>query len=56
VYLKSGRIEGFEGYSHFNSLKDFNTHVEVWLAVGSKKFSKEELVGCKPQCYVLGNG
>jgi hypothetical protein len=54
--LKSGRIEGFEGYSHFNSLKDLYTHVEVWLAVKIKKFSKEALVGCKPHRYVLGNG
>ena len=45
--LKSGRIEGFEGYSQFNSVKEFNTHVEMWLAVKKQEFSKGELVGLK---------
>jgi hypothetical protein len=47
VNLKSGRIEGFEGYSQFNSVKEFNTHVEIWLAVKKHEFSKGELVGLK---------
>jgi N-acetylglutamate synthase-like GNAT family acetyltransferase len=47
VNLKSGRIEGFEGYSQFNSVKEFNTHVEMWLAVKKQEFSKGELVGLK---------
>jgi N-acetylglutamate synthase-like GNAT family acetyltransferase len=45
--LKSGRIEGFEGYSQFKSVKEFNTHVEMWLAVKKQEFSKGELVGLK---------
>jgi N-acetylglutamate synthase-like GNAT family acetyltransferase len=45
--LKSGRIEGFEGYSQFESVKEFNTHVEMWLAVKKQEFSKGELVGLK---------
>jgi N-acetylglutamate synthase-like GNAT family acetyltransferase len=47
VNLKSGRIEGFERYSQFESLKEFNTHVEMWLAVKKQEFSKGELVGLK---------
>ncbi|MEH7111581.1 hypothetical protein V7124_04255 [Neobacillus niacini] len=43
--LKSGSIEGFEGYSQFKSVKEFNTHVEMWLAVKKQAFSKGELVG-----------
>jgi hypothetical protein len=45
--LKSGRIEGFEGYSQFKSVKEFNTHIEMWLAVKKHEFSKGELVGLK---------
>ena len=45
--LKSGRIEGFEQYSQFTSLKEFNTHVEMWLAVKKGDFPKGELVALK---------
>jgi N-acetylglutamate synthase-like GNAT family acetyltransferase len=45
--LKSGRIEGFEVYSQFKSVKEFNTHIEMWLAVKKDEFSKGELVGLK---------
>ncbi|WP_238579177.1 hypothetical protein [Neobacillus niacini] len=45
--LKSGRIEGFEVYSQFKSVKEFNTHIEMWLAVKKHEFSKGELVGFK---------
>src|SRR3954466_12541443 len=45
--LKSGRIEEFERYSQFKSVKEFNTHVEMWLAVKKLEFSKGELVGLK---------
>jgi hypothetical protein len=45
--LKSGRIEGFEGYSQFKNVKEFNTHIEMWLAVKKHEFSKGELVGLK---------
>ncbi|MFS0777716.1 hypothetical protein ABC255_17165 [Neobacillus sp. 3P2-tot-E-2] len=45
--LKSGRIQGFEEYSQFKSVKEFNTHIEMWLAVKKDEFSKGELVGLK---------
>ena len=45
--LKSGSIEGFEQYSQFKSVKEFNTHIEMWLAVKKQAFSKGELVGLK---------
>jgi N-acetylglutamate synthase-like GNAT family acetyltransferase len=45
--LKSGRIEGFEQYSQFTSVKEFNTHMEMWLAVKKEDFSKGELVALK---------
>ncbi|WML46697.1 hypothetical protein RCG23_13675 [Neobacillus sp. PS3-34] len=45
--LKSGKIEGFEQYSQFTSLKEFNSHMEMWLVEYKKKFSKGELVGLK---------
>lgn len=45
--LKNGGIEQFEQYSQFSSLKDFNTHMEMWLAVHRDDFSKGELVGLK---------
>lgn len=45
--IKSGVIEGFEGYSQFGSLEEFNRHLEMWLAVHKYDFSKGELVGLK---------
>ncbi|WML48982.1 hypothetical protein RCG23_02385 [Neobacillus sp. PS3-34] len=45
--LKSGNIEGFETYSQFSSLKEFNSHLEMWLALHKHDFSKGELVGLK---------
>jgi N-acetylglutamate synthase-like GNAT family acetyltransferase len=45
--LKSGRIERFEGYSQFKNVKEFNTHIEMWLAVKKDEFSKGELLGLK---------
>ncbi|MBI0579148.1 hypothetical protein IEC97_17395 [Neobacillus cucumis] len=47
MQIKSGKIEGFEQYSQFSSLKEFNTHLEMWLAIHKKDFSKGELVGLK---------
>jgi hypothetical protein len=44
---KSGRIEQFESFSLFTSLKQFNTHLEMWLATCKLEFSKGELVGLK---------
>ncbi|MEH7110424.1 hypothetical protein [Bacillus sp. JJ1764] len=45
--LKSGMIQGFEQFSQFHSLKEFNTHLEMWLSDYKKEFSKGELVGLK---------
>ncbi|WP_053360948.1 hypothetical protein [Bacillus sp. FJAT-27251] len=45
--LKSGSIDKFEQFSQFASLKEFNTHMEMWLAVHKHEFSKGELVGLK---------
>ena len=45
--LKSGNIAGFEEYSQFSSLKEFNTHFEKWLSIHKGDFSKGELVGLK---------
>lgn len=47
MQIKSGKIEGFEQYSQFSSLKEFNTHMEMWLAIHKRDFSKGELVGLK---------
>ncbi|WP_458411763.1 hypothetical protein ACNQFZ_12970 [Schinkia sp. CFF1] len=45
--IKSGNIDGFKQYSQFSSLKEFNTHMEMWLLEHKHEFSKAELVGLK---------
>lgn len=45
--LKSGKIEGFEQFSLFQSLKEFNHHMEMWMLEYKDEFSKGELVGLK---------
>ncbi|MBM7654451.1 hypothetical protein [Neobacillus cucumis] len=45
--LKSGHIEGFEPFSQFCSLKEFNTHLEMWMLEHKHDFSKGELIGLK---------
>ncbi|ULT59586.1 hypothetical protein L1999_14120 [Neobacillus drentensis] len=45
--LKSGTIEGFDTFSQFESLKEFNRHMEMWLLDHKKDFSKGELIGLK---------
>jgi hypothetical protein len=45
--LKSGCIEGFEHFSQFTNLKEFNTHMEMWLLEHKQEFTKGELVGLK---------
>jgi len=47
MHLKSGSIEGFGQYSQFSSLKEFNTHIEMWLVEYKDTFSKGELLGLK---------
>ncbi|MFJ7727833.1 hypothetical protein ACIQXV_16920 [Neobacillus sp. NPDC097160] len=45
--LKSGMIEGFEQFSQFENLQEFNHHIEKWLLEHKSDFSKGELVGLK---------
>ncbi|WP_066392267.1 hypothetical protein [Neobacillus mesonae] len=45
--LKSGSIEQFEKFSQFESLKEFNHHVEQWMLEYKAEFSKGELMGLK---------
>lgn len=45
--LVAGRIENFKEYSQFDSLKDFNTTIEMFLADHKKDFTKGELVAFK---------
>ena len=45
--IQSGKIEQFESYSEFKTLKEFNTHFEMWLEEKKQEFSKGELVGLK---------
>ncbi|CAM3710994.1 hypothetical protein [Mesobacillus zeae] len=45
--IKSGVIDGFEKYSQFASLGEFNAHMEMWMAEYKHQFTKGELVGLK---------
>ncbi|MEH7886649.1 hypothetical protein V7654_20300 [Bacillus sp. JJ1609] len=45
--IKSGVIEGFEGYSQFVSLGEFNNHLEMWMVEHKKNFTKGEVIGFK---------
>lgn len=45
--LKSGNIEGFEQFSQFESLKEFNHHMEMWLLDHKRDYTKGELMGLK---------
>lgn len=45
--IKSGTMEQYKGYSQFQSLKQFNNHVEMWLCECKKLFTKGELIGLK---------
>jgi hypothetical protein len=45
--LKSGSVDQFEQFSQFKNLQEFNSHLEMWLAVNKDKFTKGELVGLK---------
>jgi hypothetical protein len=45
--IKSGCIEGFEEFSQFASLIEFNHHMERWMLEHKDDFSKGELVGLK---------
>ncbi|MCM3767739.1 hypothetical protein [Neobacillus niacini] len=45
--IKSGNIEGFEEYSQFANLADFNHNMEMWMLEHKDDFSKGELMGLK---------
>ncbi|MBS4193171.1 hypothetical protein KHA94_24025 [Bacillus sp. FJAT-49705] len=45
--FKSGSIENFKTLSPFQDLKEFNCHIEMWLAKCKHDFSKGELVALK---------
>ncbi|WP_025726761.1 hypothetical protein [Heyndrickxia ginsengihumi] len=45
--MKMNNIENFKRLSQFNSLKDFNNNVEMWLAEYKSSFTKSELVALK---------
>ncbi|MDQ0200305.1 hypothetical protein [Neobacillus ginsengisoli] len=47
MHLKSGKVEGFEQYSQFTSLKEFNSHFESWMLDYKHEFTKGELAGLK---------
>lgn len=45
--MKSGSIERFELFSQFESLNEFNHHMEMWMLKYKRNFSKGELIGLK---------
>lgn len=45
--IKSGTMEQYAGYSQFQSLEQFNNHVEMWMCEFKKNFTKGELLGLK---------
>ncbi|GAE47591.1 hypothetical protein [Mesobacillus boroniphilus] len=45
--IKSAVIESFAEYSQFGSLREFNSHFEMWMADKKRFFSKGELIGLK---------
>jgi hypothetical protein len=47
MQIKSGNVEQFKQYSQFSTLKEFNNHIEMWLAEHKRHFCKGELVGLK---------
>jgi hypothetical protein len=47
MHIKSANIESFEEYSQFVSLKEFNSHFEMWMADKKQYFTKAELIGLK---------
>lgn len=42
-----GNIEQFKHLSQFTTLKDFNNHIEMWLAEYKNQFTKSELIALK---------
>ncbi|MEH7335335.1 hypothetical protein V7161_22195 [Neobacillus drentensis] len=45
--IKSGNTEGFQQFSQFGSLQEFNHHIEMWLLEHKHDFSKGEIIGLK---------
>ncbi|MFS1519658.1 hypothetical protein V1503_24845 [Bacillus sp. SCS-151] len=42
--ILNGRIEEFKHYSNFKNLKEFNNHIEMFLAIHKKEFTKSEFI------------
>ncbi|WP_223592425.1 hypothetical protein [Neobacillus bataviensis] len=45
--IKSGNTEGFQQFSQFSSLQEFNDHIEMWLLEHKHEFTKGEIIGLK---------
>ncbi|MGG1678230.1 hypothetical protein ACIFOT_21190 [Neobacillus sp. NRS-1170] len=45
--IKSGNTEGFQQFSQFSSLQEFNHHFEMWLLEHKHDFTKGEIIGLK---------
>ncbi|MDN3019206.1 hypothetical protein PH210_23830 [Paenibacillus sp. BSR1-1] len=45
--IKSGYTGGFQHYSQFSSLQEFNYHIEMWLLEHKHAFTKGEIIGLK---------
>lgn len=45
--MRAGKIENFKDLSQFNSIKEFNTTIEMFLAEHKKDFTKSELIAFK---------
>lgn len=47
LFMLIGNIEQFKHLSQFTTLKDFNNHIEMWLAEYKSHFTKSELIALK---------
>ncbi|WP_260631133.1 hypothetical protein [Bacillus sp. S/N-304-OC-R1] len=45
--IEPGNIKQFESFLQFNSLEEFNSHIEMWMSVHKNKLAKGKLVGLK---------
>ncbi|MGG1678225.1 hypothetical protein ACIFOT_21165 [Neobacillus sp. NRS-1170] len=45
--IKSGNTEGFQQFSQFISLQEFNHHIEMWLLEHKHDFTKGEIIRLK---------
>ncbi|MCQ6274735.1 hypothetical protein JMM81_07095 [Bacillus sp. V3B] len=47
MHIKSGTMEQYDHFSQFQSLEEFNQHMELWLLDYKKELTKGEKVGLK---------